>query len=238
VRADEFLLNSGDGQRNRNRRRRNHGSRWQVLRQQRRIAFVIRGVQGHAEGRGKFFGFADLAYDRGLAPHRLDQVTQVFVVHPDRAVGSVEQPARRVRRAGLNHQHVTAVLIGNRGLPTHRLQHDHAGLAEGGCAVGGASAGADDAPQAIFTGGRVSVRQQGRARGIAVFAGGEVVRPAADRKGAGEPASRVVAQDKSSDTIAIRRKNNFNRSHKCFPLLFPLKSAGEQRPVTIHHPLH
>jgi hypothetical protein len=119
----------------------------------------------------------------------------------------------------MNHQNVATILVGKGGLPAHRLESDHPELAEDRRVVCRSSPSPHNVSQLILACRRVSVTQQCGAGGVPMFARREVVGPATHRKRSCYRPAGVILQDQSSDAIAVRPENNFNREHERLPLL-------------------
>ena len=133
---------------------------------------------------------------------------------------------------------MAAILIGNRRLTAHRFKNDHAKLTELAGVVGGSAAGSHNTAHAILAGRRVSIGLERRARGVPVFARREVVRPAAHRIRTCQLAPGVILQNQATHPVTVRRQNNFNRRHECFPLLVSRVSACKQGTVLVYHLVH
>ena len=200
-----------------------------IFRQQRRITLVVGRIEGHGERSGKLIRLADLANRRRLSPQRFNQLAQVVVIHAHRAIGRIQKSAGRIWRTGLNHQDVATILIGNRCLTPHRFKDDHAKLAELASVVGRSATRPHNAPHAILARRRVSIGLQRRARGVPVLARSEIVRTAAHRIRARQLASGVILQNQPTHPVTVRRQNNFNRRHECYPLLVSPASAHISR---------
>jgi hypothetical protein len=183
LRAHQPLLKPGHLQRNGHGRSGGLRRRRDVRRQQWRVALVVSRIKSDVQRCRVFLGLSDLAGYGGLPTNGLNQIAQVVVIHPDRPVGGIKEPARGIRSSPLDYQYVTTVLVGNRSFATHRLQNDHACFPERRRAVSCSATCPNDTPHPVLSGGRIAVGQPRATIGIAVLAGGKVVGPSTHGKG-------------------------------------------------------
>jgi hypothetical protein len=169
-----------------------------------------------------------------LVSQRFDQITQVFLVHADRAIRRVQKSAGWVWAACMHYQHVPAIRIGGGRHATHGLQDDQTHLAKGRRGVGGSPAGRDNPHKTIAPGRCISVWKPGIAGGIPVFTGGKVVGSATHCERANQPPTGIIVHNEPAYAIAIRRKNNVYRWHDVsLSLLRAHDASTAQYPLTI-----